>query len=212
MGSGTGKIGLFGGSFDPVHLGHLIIASDAREQAGLEAVWFLPAGHSPLKDRGPLAPGAARREMLCLATSTSPFFKVEGLELEREGKSFSVDTVEQLQGTHADTRFFWILGADQFARLGEWHEVERLCERVTFLVTHRPGGELREPDLPGVKLNWQALQPRYLSISSTEIRDRIAANREIHPFLNPAVAVYIETHRLYHSNPSRKMKTTPYGS
>lgn len=212
MGSGTGKIGLFGGSFDPVHVGHLIIANDALEQGQLDAIWFLPAGHSPLKNRGPLASGQARREMLRLATSNFPFFRVEPLELEREGKSYSVESVEQLQSEHPDARFFWILGADQFSRLDQWHRVDRLSEGVTFLVYERPGEVLRAPDLPGIQLSWQSLRPRFLSISSTEIRQRIAEGREYHPFVTPAVAAYIEMHRLYHNNSSEIMKTTAHGS
>lgn len=212
MGNETRKIGLFGGSFDPVHLGHLIIAKDALEQMELDEIRFIPAAHSPLKSRGPEASGETRLALLELALSRFPEMTHHDLELSREGPSYSVETVRHVQEQEPDSQLYWILGADQFEQLSDWYEVETLCQKCHFVVIPRPGHSVELPRVGTTSLHWQQLEPRWLSISSTEIRHRIRSNQSFLQFVDPSVGAYIESHNLYNQSKPKKHKESAYGS
>jgi nicotinate-nucleotide adenylyltransferase len=137
------KIGFLGGSFDPVHLGHLAIAQDALEGAGLDRVDFIPAAVSPLKGRELTATAAQRLEMVRLAIAGDARFGVLDLELRRGGTSYTVDTVRELRALFPGAELFWVIGADQLARLAEWKEIGELVRLVEFVHLARRVWRLR---------------------------------------------------------------------
>jgi nicotinate-nucleotide adenylyltransferase len=199
------RLGIFGGSFDPVHLGHLILAECCREQQRLDQMWFMPAHTPPHKQDHALAPGPDRIEMLKLATGGHESFHVSTLEIDRSGVSYTVDTLERLKDEDATRELFLILGADSLADLPTWKAPARLCELSTPLVVRRAGSpppdfSVLSPFVNSARIRqFEAAQVAMplIGISSSDIRRRVAENRSIR-FLTPrAVEKYIETHGLY---------------
>lgn len=187
------RIGLFGGSFDPVHLGHLLMARDALEELTLDRLLFVPAGVNPhRRDAAPRAPGWARLEMLRAAVADDPALEVDPLELERGGPSYSIDTVEALQDRWPGSRIFLLLGEDNLPKLPTWHRYKDLCDRVHFVCF----GRRFEGTLPGSLPPLHRLVRR-VDISSTEIRARIANRLPIRYLVPEAVHRLILTHGLY---------------
>ena len=158
------KIGVFGGTFDPVHVGHLAIAQAALDTAGLERIVFVPARRSPLKSSEPVASEADRLAMLVLATKDEPRFSVSRLELDRDGPSYTVDTLDALRPTGD---LYLILGSDALADLAQWRSPERIKILATILVARRPGAP--EPDAAS---GARAFDAPCLDISSRELRAR----------------------------------------
>jgi len=199
------KIGLLGGSFNPVHLGHLVAAQDARERFDLDQVWFLPCARSPLKGAATLAPDAHRLAMLRLALAGNPWASVCDLELERGGISYTVDTVRELQRRHPNADFYFIVGTDALADLHQWREIETLLTLCRFVAIQRPGWEpeamtaerLRLPP-PWPERLRAAIRPGHaIGISSTEIRARAAEGRSLRYLAPDAVIAYIAQQALY---------------
>jgi nicotinate-nucleotide adenylyltransferase len=187
------RLGIFGGSFDPVHLGHLLLARDAVEELGLERLILIPAAVNPHRmDAAPRAPGWARWEMLRLATLGESSLEVDPLELEREGPSYSIDTVEALQRRWPGREFFLLIGEDNLAKLPAWHRFAELGARVRFVCFGRRFEGNPPSELPPL----HRLQRR-VDISSTEIRARIAKRLPIRYLVPEAVRHFIETHGLY---------------
>jgi nicotinate-nucleotide adenylyltransferase len=199
------RIGVFGGTFDPVHTGHLISAEQAREQARLDAVWFVPAPHPPHKDTAGLTRFDYRVEMLRLAIAGNPAFRVDEVERDRPGPSYTADTLAELSGRHPGHEFFLLLGSDALHDLPTWHEPARVLERAGLLVTTRPGHAI--PDAaelrvrlglaPGVPLRLQAVVVPAIDISSHDLRARAAAGHSLRYFLPRAVECYILDKGLY---------------
>jgi nicotinate-nucleotide adenylyltransferase len=160
------QIGLFGGSFDPIHHGHLILARDAMEQLGLAKVIFIPANISPHKLNQPPAPAKARCDMVAAAIEGEPRFDMDSCEVEREGVSFAVDTVRLMIERHPSTDLFYFIGEDNLAALHTWKEIEELRRLAQFVVLSRSAAPL-ESGFPVIA--------RHIDISSTDIRKRIAA-------------------------------------
>lgn len=189
-------IGILGGTFDPVHLGHLIIAEKAREAVGLDAVIFVPAGRPPHRET-PGAPAAERLAMVALAVADNPRFSTCDYETRRDAPSYTLDTVRFLAGRYPPgTRFRLLLGADAFAEIGSWHRVEQLAALVDFLVISRPGAATKPP-APDRKLRYRFLDIGAYDFSAREIRRRCAAGLSIRYLVPAAVGAYIERHRLY---------------
>ncbi len=199
------RLGLFGGTFDPVHLGHLLVAECCREQAGLDEVWFLPTAVAPHKrDRQP-APAENRVEMLQLATAGHPAFSVNGYEVDRGGVNYTVDTLAHFQEVYPQAEFFFLLGADMLHDLPHWRQAARVCELASAVVVRRSG--VAEPDfdcLAEVATPEQIQRFRHhqvempsIGISSTEIRRRVAAGKSIRYQTPRAVEEYILSHGLY---------------
>jgi nicotinate-nucleotide adenylyltransferase len=187
------RIALFGGTFDPVHHGHLMLAQDAVEQLGLNKLIFLPAQVNPHKiHAAPRAEAAHRLKMLRAAVAGEERFEVSSIELEREGPSFSVDTVQALQENWPEARFFFLLGADNLPKLPTWHRFDDLRKLVEFVCFGRntEGNAVWNP-LCGSTLE------RRLDISSTEIRQRIAAGLSIRYLVPESVRAFIYAHSLY---------------
>ena len=194
------KIGFLGGSFDPLHLGHLVIAQDALEGAGLDRVDFIPAAVSPLKGRELTATAAQRLEMVRLAVAGDPRFGVLDLELRRGGTSYTVDTVRELRGRLPGAELYWVIGTDQMVRLAEWKDIGELVRLVEFVHLTRPGvAEAAPPAIPGLKLHRVA--GHEVAISSSELRERANRGLPLWPFVPLKVADFIEAQSLYRSNP-----------
>ncbi len=200
------RIGLFGGSFDPIHLGHLILAEQCREQGRLDQVWFIPAARPPHKKEHELARFENRVEMLHLALAGNPAFRVEEIENERDGPSFTVDTVAELKRRHPGDEFFFLVGSDSLADLPKWHEPQRLVRSAGLLVMARPTSPLLTPDQlrallrlpPEVPLHLDAVDsPLVIDISSRDVRYRLASGRTVRYLLPRAVECYIADKRLY---------------
>jgi len=185
-----------GGSFDPVHLGHLIAAQDAREALGLDRVIFMPAARAPLKDQAPRVSDAVRLELLRAAVADDPALEISTLELERGGVSYTIDTARALRHAHPVDALFWIIGTDQAARLASWREIGALGALVQFIVLERPGHAAPTQGAPaGVTLH--PVTAHVVEISSSEIRARLAQRRPVRWFLPAAVADIIESRTLY---------------
>lgn len=192
------KVGLMGGTFDPIHLGHLIAAESARESAHLDEVWFLPAHVPPHKTRQPTASAQERLIMAKLATEDHEQFRVSDLELHREGASYTVDTMNQLKDRHPDYEFYFIIGADMVVDLVNWHKIDELLELTRFIGLARPGmvkdwSVVPEHILARVQ---RADMPR-IDISSTDLRARLKEKRSCRYLLHPNVERYIREKKLY---------------
>ena len=194
------RIGLFGGSFDPVHHGHLLLAQDAVEQLRLDRLFFIPAAINPHKlDAAPQASPRLRLEMLREATRMQPLFSIDTLELEREGPSFTIDTVDAFRSRFAGARIFLLLGEDNLPKLHSWHQFERLRQLVSFVSfgrrAHAP--EAAAPAVaPDKDLRLERLV-RKIDISSTEIRARVAKGLPIQYLVPESVRLLIQSHALY---------------
>ena len=194
------KIGFLGGSFDPIHLGHLAIAQDALEGLGLDRVDFIPAAVSPLKGRELTATAAQRLEMVRLAVEGDARFGVQDLELRRGGTSYTVDTVRELRALYPGAELFWAIGADQLARLAEWKEIGELVRLVEFALLARPGvAEAELPQIPGLRVHRVA--GHEVAISSSELRERANRSLPLWPFVPLKVSGFIEAQSLYRSIP-----------
>jgi nicotinate-nucleotide adenylyltransferase len=189
------RVGLFGGSFDPVHNAHLALARLALEQLRLDEVRWIPVGRPWQKSRT-LSDGADREAMVRLAIAGEPRFVVDRSELRRRGISYTLDTVRDLAATEPDTEWVLILGQDQYAGLHTWRDWRELVARVTLAIANRPGAQ------PVVN-DQIARAPHHLvnlpmmDISSTEVRRRVAAGEPIAGLVPDAVASYIERRGLY---------------
>ncbi len=194
------RIGLFGGSFDPVHHGHLLLAQDALEQLSLDRLFFIPAAINPHKlDAAPQAPPRLRLEMLREATRVQPLFSVDTLELEREGPSFTIDTVDAFHARFAGAQIFLLLGEDNLPKLHSWHQFERLRQLVSFVSFGRRAyaPEAAVPAVaPDKDLRLERLV-RKIDISSTEIRARVAKGLPIQYLVPESVRLLIQSHALY---------------
>lgn len=165
MSKPTEKIGLYGGSFDPIHNGHLILARDAMERLELDRVIFLPARISPHKLDRPPAPPEVRCQMLSAAIAEETRFEMDACEIEREGPSFTIDTVQSFRARHPQAQLYYFIGDDNVAELETWKESHKLLETAQFVVLSRAGMPFlsRFPTIT-----------RHIEISSTEIRKRVA--------------------------------------
>ena len=189
------RIALYGGAFDPVHRAHLEVARAACWQAALEQVIFIPAAHSPLKAQGPRAANVERLAMLELALADEAAFSVDDSELRRGGVSYTINTLDAYRRRLPAAELFWILGGDQLAQLDRWHAIDRLVQRVSFLVLARPGHALSAPAIAG--LDWSRIDAPLMSESSTLVRERISRGEPLQGLVPPAVEAFIQQKGLY---------------
>ena len=185
-------VGLFGGSFDPIHHGHLIVAGAVAESLGLDELRFMPANAQPLKAGGHGASAADRTAMLGLAIAGSPGFALERAEVERPGPSYTVDTLRLLRAREPETEFVVLLGTDAAAELDRWREPAELVKLARVAVFARPGSRAVE----GPRI-WRSVPVPAIEISATAVRERVRTGRSVRSWVPDAVAAYIARHRLY---------------
>jgi nicotinate-nucleotide adenylyltransferase len=189
-------IGIFGGTFDPVHLGHLILAERAREQMALDAVLFIPANIPPHKRAGRMiTPPECRIEMLRLATASNRHFFIEDHEIDREGISYTYDTLIYLRELYPKAEFTLLIGADNARDFRTWYRPEEIAAMAGHGVWARPGAPLPDELIAGVPL--RRIDAPLIEISSTEIRERVAAGGSIMYLTPEPVVQYIYQHGLY---------------
>ncbi|MGE0609376.1 MAG: nicotinate-nucleotide adenylyltransferase [Pirellulales bacterium] len=199
------RLGIFGGTFDPVHYGHLLLAECCREQCRLDEVWFLPAATPPHKQEADHTPGEARVDMLRLAIGGHAEFSVSTHEIDRGGVNYTVDTLAALRQQMPDAELYFLLGGDMFLDLPQWREPARLAELAALVAVGRPPvdavdfshleGILPEDKLAAMRRN--VVEMPAVGISGSEIRRRVAAGQSIRYRTPRAVEKYIETHGLY---------------
>ena len=199
------RLGIFGGSFDPVHYGHLLLAECCREQARLDAVWFVPAAVSPLKEGNQAAPAEDRAQMLRLAIAGHEAFSLSTMEIDRGGVSYTADTLRQLASDDPSRELFFPLGADALVDLPRWREPDVICTLATPLVVRRAGSP--EPNFDALtaivpperieQIRAAQVEMPSIELSSTDIRRRVAERQSIRYQTPRAVEKYIETQGLY---------------
>lgn len=196
------KTGIFGGTFDPVHIGHLIMAEQAREAVGLDEVWFVPAARPPHKpDHVPVA-AEHRFRMVQLAIQGVPGFSVSRIELERPGPSYTVDTVQQLVRRHPQREFFFIVGGDMVLDLPRWYKIKEILHAVHMIGLVRPHVEWGDDRLPEwiQKRLYLVREGVQVDLSSTDIRQRVQTGRSIRFLVPESVRRHIKENRLYESS------------
>ncbi len=198
----TGRLGVLGGTFDPIHCGHLDAAAAARESLALDAVLFLPTHNQPLRTNEPGASDFHRFAMVTLAINGCPSYRVSDAELLREGTSYTIDTLRYL---HAEgwsaSQLFFILGADAIAEIANWRGFPGILDAARFVVVSRPGVTLDAAiaRTPGLAARVTILEAATRDVSSTTIRQRLAAGESIDDLVPVAVSRHILAHHLYGS-------------
>jgi nicotinate-nucleotide adenylyltransferase len=199
------RIGILGGTFNPVHLGHLILAQNALEKYELSKVLFIPSATPPHKNAAALVSASHRMAMLNAVIETDPRFEVSDIETAREGPSYSVDTVAQLSEMHPGGKLYFVIGSDSLTELHVWKDIRKLLAMCTFVTFARPGscvsaitpGSLKlEPPWPERLLS-NVTSLHMVDISSSEIRYRVAEGMSIRYLVPHAVEIYITEHHLY---------------
>jgi nicotinate-nucleotide adenylyltransferase len=189
------KIGVLGGTFDPIHNAHLLLAEQAREQLDLDKVLFIPAGDPWRKAFRQVAPAAHRLAMTQLAVKDDPGFVVDDCEVNRDGPTYTADTLRELNRMHAKDELFLLLGEDALADLPFWREPEAIAEEANIVVAPRGGVVL--PELPFDADRVIRIKMPFMEISSTDIRERAKAGRSLRYLVPDAVTAYIKDHKLY---------------
>ena len=190
----TPSIGLYGGSFDPVHLGHLLVAQAAWEELGLARLFFIPAAQSPFKPSQPPTPAADRLRLLALALVGGVGYEVDDQETRRGGISFTIDTVRDYESRFPGHSLYYLIGADHVATLPKWREADALAKAVTFVVIPRPGEPAHPPPAP---FRFRALLGFPLKVSSSQIRERVKTGKSIRHLVPDAVAEAVRNNGLY---------------
>jgi nicotinate-nucleotide adenylyltransferase len=220
------RLGIFGGSFNPIHLGHLLLAESFREHLALDRLLFVPVGRPPHKDAGDVISALHRYAMVSLAVAGHGSFAASDVEVRRLGPSYTVETLEVVAGEWPDARLFLVMGGDTFIDLPSWRTPERLTARATLAVGHRRGSAF-DPDGPGARSvlellgrrTWQRVPPASadaivpgevvlvdalsLPVSAREVRRRCAVGESVRYLVPLTVAEYIAAHDLYRHQESR---------
>ena len=195
------RLGIYGGTFDPNHYGHLLLAERCREELQLDEVWFIPAGTPPHKQGRVTTPAKARAAMVEFAVSGFPEFKVSRIEMERTGPSYTVQTLEQLRTAAPEREVFLLMGADSIAELVTWKDPARILELSQVVAVNRAG---ESPDLSSLQSLLEqtgrtvhTVEMPAMGVSASEIRTRVASGKSIR-FLTPRpVEMYLRQHKLY---------------
>lgn len=196
-------IGVFGGTFDPIHLGHLAAAEDVRVKLGLDEVIFVPAGQPWLKVDRLISPALHRLEMVSLAIADNPHFKVSTIEIDRSGPSYTVDTMAALRHQlGAKANLYFLLGGDALVELPQWREPSRLVQICQLVAFGRPGASLLslrllEEAIPGISQHIIFVEVSQIDISATQIRHRVAQGASLRQLVPEAVERYIREQGLY---------------
>lgn len=190
------KIGFLGGSFDPVHFGHLLAAQDAYEQFKLDRLVIVPAAQAPLKAHDTKSSIEDRLAMLRVATEWDTRFEVSDLELRRGGISYTIDSARHFRAQYPKDDLYWVIGGDQLPQLHLWKDIGELAKLVEFIFLERPGYPVKAaPDIPGLRLH--RVDGHLLAISSTELRERTRRHLSLDYFVPHKAIVYIREKELY---------------
>lgn len=192
---GTFRLGVMGGTFDPIHHGHLVVASEAQHLLQLDEVVFVPSGQPPHKSQRFVTAAEDRYLMTVIATASNPRFTVSRMEIDRAGFSYTIDTLRQLRNDRPDADLFFITGADALAQILSWKDVSELWSLAHFVGVSRPGHALHDPGVPADRVTF--LEIRALAISSTECRERVIDAKPLWYLVPDGVVRYIDKHRLY---------------
>lgn len=188
------RIGLYGGSFDPIHTGHVLVGQAALEELQLDRLIFIPAARSPFKPEQQPAPDELRLAMVRLALASRAYCEVDDIEMQRGGTSFTVDTVRYCLQRFSGAKLFYLIGADNVPGLPKWREAEALAGLVEFVVIPRPGDAPVPLPAP---FQGQYLRGFPFGVSASQIRSRVKAGQPIEPLVPAAVAEFIRNNRLY---------------
>lgn len=185
-----------GGTFDPIHHGHLVAASEAAQSFGLDKVIFVPTGQPSHKEN--VSPAEARYEMTVIATASNPLFTVSRVDIDRDGPTFTVDTLRDLRAENPDAELYFITGADAVAQILSWRDHDELWNLAHFVAVSRPGHVLDTDGLPTADVS--RLEIPALAISSTDCRERVKRGSQVWYLVPDGVVQYIAKHHLYRSN------------
>lgn len=197
------RIGIMGGTFNPIHLGHLILSEYIREEASLDKIIFIPTGDPPHKDKNSVIDGFHRKNMLEFSIKDNPYFSLSDIELKRENKSYTIDTIAELRKVHIDDELFMIIGADSLYSIEYWKDSSKLLTGIDFVVADRVLREKKNLIEEIKRLNiLHNIEIEYfdsplIDISSTEIRDRIKKGKSIKYLVKEDVNKYIIENNLY---------------
>lgn len=197
------KIGIMGGTFDPIHIGHLILAERVRDSKKLDQVIFIPTGVNPLKKDKNISSSVHRLEMLRLAIESNPYFSISTIEIERGGLSYTIDTLRALRVKYKDDDLYFIIGSDIIFQLEKWKDFKELFKLCKFILVDRPGNEYKEIDekIQELNINYQLSFERItlplMDISSSDIRNRVKSKKSIKYLVPTNVEDYIKKHKLY---------------
>ncbi|WP_433335500.1 nicotinate-nucleotide adenylyltransferase [Spirillospora sp. CA-294931] len=192
----TRRLGIMGGTFDPIHHGHLVAASEVAHVFSLDEVVFVPTGLSSHKEGQRIAAAEDRYLMAVIATASNPRFSVSRIDIERPGPTYTADTLRDMRELHGpDTDLFFITGADALAKMLTWHDTAELFELAHFIGCTRPGHSLTDPGLPNGRVS--LMEVPALSISSTECRDRVHSGEPIWYLVPDGIVQYINKRGLY---------------
>jgi nicotinate-nucleotide adenylyltransferase len=186
------KIGILGGTFNPVHIGHLILAEEAREKLGLDKIIFVPTALPPHKDNFNIAPASDRFKMLKLATQGNKFFAVSDIEIKRQGRSYTIDTLKEFKKKYSQDELYFIIGSDLLKYLGEWKDLNEIIKMVKFVAATRPGYPLEQ-----IPQNIQTLAIRAVDVSGFEVRGCVQENKSFGYLVPDKVFDYIKKRKLY---------------
>jgi len=191
------RIGIMGGTFNPIHYGHLVSASEVCDKFKLDKVIFVPSSINPLKNTSNLAEAHHRLKMIKLAIADNPLFEASDIEIKRGGNSYTIDTIKALVKKYdKDTNIYFIIGADAFLEINSWASPDVLLKMCKFIVTTRPGYDI-EKAKQVFKKHTEIMKITYLAISSSDIRERIKSGAPIRYLLPEKVENYIQKHKLY---------------
>lgn len=200
------KTGIMGGTFNPIHYGHLLLAEEARKYCNLDEVLFIPSGNSYMKDTTEILDGKIRAAMTAAAIEDNPYFSLSTIELDREGATYTCDTLRELNALHPDTAYYFIMGADSLFTIERWKNPEEIMEMCTLIAAAR--GEKSEVAIQEkadeLKKRFQAetliLPPRQIDLSSSEIRGKIKKEESVRYMVPDQVFSYIQKHHLYQTS------------
>lgn len=192
------RVGVMGGTFDPIHHGHLVAASEAAHRFGLDEVVFVPTGEPWQKAGKKISPAEDRYLMTVIATASNPRFTVSRVDIDRAGPTYTIDTLKDLRAVYPGTELYFITGADALSSIMSWHDWEQMFELTEFVGVTRPGYELTEDMLPTeIRERVHLLEIPAMAISSTDCRARAAEGRPVWYLVPDGVVQYIAKHRLY---------------
>jgi len=205
------RLGVLGGSFDPIHIGHLVVAEEVRQVRSLAKVLLVPNNHPPHKDVGNLAPARERWRMVQLAVADNPGLETSDIEISRPGKSYTYDTLSELTRRNPEAELHFIIGSDTVRELPSWYRAKDLPDLCRIIVAYRPGFDLQEirvldslyPDDVVKQMIGGAVATTCIGVSATDIRARLARGLSVRYLLSAPVEAYIRQRGLYGVDPLR---------